>query len=105
VEEVPRLHTPLFVFDEQQALAGEHEEALLRVLAVIHRHRLTGREHRDVDPDLPERGLALEACEGAHLSVEPTRIARVEHEPAFAFGDEAGVEAFECSFGHSHSGR
>lgn len=42
VEEVPRRQEPLLALDEQQALAGEHQEALLVPFAVIEAQRLSG---------------------------------------------------------------
>jgi hypothetical protein len=61
VHEVPLLRRPLFAFDEQDAFAVEHQEVLLRVLAVVHAVRLPGHQHLDVDPEVGEGGIvALE---------------------------------------------
>jgi hypothetical protein len=88
VEEVPRLQLALLSFDEEQAGAGEHQEAFLRVLAVVEAHRLTGLEDVEVDPELPKRPLALEvAVEPERPGVVPPALARVDHEPAVAVGD------------------
>ena len=50
VHEVPGAQLPLLALDEQQALAGEHEEALLRPLAVVEAERLARLEHVQVQP-------------------------------------------------------
>jgi hypothetical protein len=92
VHEVPLAQRSLFSFDDQQRLAGQHEEILLIVLAVVHRHRLAGRENSQVDPELGEVGLAVEPLEfagvAAALAVDPRRLASVQDEPALAFRDE-----------------
>ena len=105
MDEVPRLERPLLALDQQQALALEDEEVLLLVLAVVHARRLAGLKDADVDPELRELRLrALEARERAEVAVEPARLLRVQHEPAFASRDEAAVTALEGSLGnHSRS--
>ena len=54
MHEVPRLQPPLLALDEQQALAREHEEVLLVVLAVVHAARLPGLQHGQRVADLRE---------------------------------------------------
>ena len=44
----------LLSFDQEQALTGEHEEVLLRVLAVVHRARLARAQDAETDADLVE---------------------------------------------------
>src|SRR4051812_11683352 len=92
VHEVPLPQRTLFSFDDQQRLAGQHEEILLIVLAVVHRHWLGGPENSQVDPELREVGLAVEPLEfagvAAALAVDPRRLASVEDEPALALRDE-----------------
>ena len=59
-------HAPepaLLLLDDQQALAGDDEEALLRVLAVIHPHRLARCEDADVETELREPPLAFEVAD------------------------------------------
>src|SRR5262249_17384414 len=46
---VPGPEQPLFALDDQNRLAGEHEEALLRAFAVVVARRLARLEHADVD--------------------------------------------------------
>ena len=85
VEVVPLLERPLLVLDDQQALAREHEEALLRVLGVIERVRVTGPEDADPDADVRERMVArLERIRRASLLLVPhrERVGEVEDEPA-----------------------
>src|SRR5512142_2752438 len=55
VNEVPRPQGNLLILDEEKALAGEDEEALLVPLPVIEAHRLAGQEPVEIDPDLAER--------------------------------------------------
>src|SRR6266550_5591643 len=57
VDEVPRLQVPLLAFDDDQALAGEHEEVLLVRLAVVAAARLSRLEDGDRVPELRERRL------------------------------------------------
>ena len=85
VHEVPRFQRSLLAFDDQQALAGEDEEVLLRVLAVVHAVRLPWAEDADADPDLVEADLvALELRVGIELAREPACVAHVQDEPALA---------------------
>jgi hypothetical protein len=52
VEESQRLSGR--ALNDECAFAGEDEEVLLRVLAVVHRHRLAGLEDVEVDAELRE---------------------------------------------------
>jgi hypothetical protein len=54
VHEVPRLKRPLLALDEQQALAGEHEETLLVGLRVIKPAWLSGLDHLEREADIGE---------------------------------------------------
>src|SRR6478672_10342961 len=56
VHEVPRPEGPLLTLDEQQALAGKHEEILLIRLAVVHRRRLTGLDHAEPEAEVRKPG-------------------------------------------------
>ena len=90
VDEVPGDEPALLLLDDQRALAGDDEEAFLRVLAVVHAEGLARLENVDVDPELWETPLALEvAVEAERALVAPARLARVDHEPAFDVDDEA----------------
>jgi hypothetical protein len=60
VHEIPLPQRPLLPLDDQERLAGEHEEVLLVDLPVVHPHQLAGAEHEQVDPNLGEVHLALE---------------------------------------------
>src|SRR5207249_9181606 len=90
----PPSQPPLFALDDEQRLAGEHEEVLLVVFPVVHRHRFAGPEQGEVDPELEEVGRACEARslelaeDAAALTLPPLRLARVEDEPALALRDE-----------------
>src|SRR5690348_16123978 len=64
VDEVPAAERPLLSLHDQQRLSGDDEEVLLIGLPVVHRHRLTGCERDDVDPELRELRLALEDAVG-----------------------------------------
>ena len=65
VEEVPRAERPFPALDEQEALAREHEEALLGPLPVVEADRLARLQDTDVDPELAEGALALEVADSA----------------------------------------
>src|SRR3712207_8783479 len=54
VDEVPRSQRALLALDDQERLAGEHEEVLLLGLPVVHAQRLARPEHEQVDADLRE---------------------------------------------------
>jgi hypothetical protein len=101
VHEVPGTERSLFAFDEQDALAGEHEEVLLRILAVVHGARLAGSQDADADADLVEpRVLRLEGCvEAAAVGLEPGHLAGVEDEPPRPGGADAVRYALERSLG------
>src|SRR5882672_4481915 len=89
MEEIPGRQPALLPFDDQQALTGQHEKALLGVLPVVHAGRLAGLENADVDPQLRESALAVEGAVGTERAfVAPTRLASVHDEPPFAVDNE-----------------
>ena len=108
MEEVPRPHRPLLTFDDRQRLAGEDEEVLLVGLPVVHRHRLAGLQHADVDPELREVGLAAEVvafelgADAAALPFHPGRFARVQDEPALPLRNEPVRRLLERRLGNRH---
>ena len=69
---------PLLALDDRQALAGQHEEVLLVVLAVVHPAGLAGLEHGERVADLAERhGVVLEdARVGRAARWSPTSASR-----------------------------
>ena len=93
MDEVPLPQRALVALDDRKRLAGEHEEVLLVVLPVVHRHRLAGPENGEVDPELLEIGCALEpralelAEDAAALALPPLRLAGVDDEPALPLRD------------------
>jgi hypothetical protein len=90
VEVVPLLQRALLALDDQQALAAENEEALLRVLGVVEALRLAGLEHVQAQAELGEGVVPLEAADRAvPVGVLPVRLACVQDEPAFALRHEA----------------
>jgi hypothetical protein len=95
VHEVPCLQRSLFALDDEQALAREDEEVLLRVLGVVHGARLARSQDTDADPDLGEaRLLGVEHREViATVAVEPACVADVHDEPPFGDGFQAMVGA------------
>jgi hypothetical protein len=104
VHEVPLLQPPLLALDQKQALAGEDEEVLLLVLAVIHARGLPRLEDADVETDLLEaRVRALEARVGAEVTVLPDGLLRVQDEPALPLRADPGVGAVVLRLGH-HAG-
>src|SRR4051812_14849276 len=54
VHEAPRAQEPLLALDQQEALARQDEEVLLRVLPVVEPVRLARMKDADADPDLLE---------------------------------------------------
>src|SRR5262249_32720505 len=85
VREVPGAQAPLLTLDDQQRLAGEHEEVLLVGLPVVHAHRLAGLEDVEVEAELRKGLPLLEVGElAAAGAVAPARLARVQDEPAVA---------------------
>ncbi|MBA3567070.1 MAG: hypothetical protein H0W31_09505 [Actinobacteria bacterium] len=83
---VPRAQAPLLAFDQKQAFAGEHQEVLLGIFAVVHRARLAGAQDAETEAELRESRIrALEGrVETETVGLEPLRVARIEHEPAFS---------------------
>ena len=91
VDEVPRAQPSFLALDQQETFAAEDEEVLLVVLAVVHAGRLAGHQDADVDPELWEAHVSLEAGVGAEVPIVPGGVLRVQHEPALALGHEPGV--------------
>jgi hypothetical protein len=106
MHEVPRLQTAFLAFDEQDALAVEHEEVLLRVLAVVHAVRLTRVQHLDVDPELRKARVVvtLERHRRAECGVvPPAGLAGVDDEPAVAARNESALGLLQLRFfGHAY---
>jgi hypothetical protein len=104
VHEVPRPQSPLLPLDEQQALAGEDEEVLLHLLAVVHAVRLARVQDDQADRDLGEGALAgLEPAFLAELVVvPPARIGRVDDEPAVGLRLQAARRLAHAGLGDGH---
>ena len=104
VDEVPGLQAAFLALDQENALAGDDEEALLAALAVVHAF-LAGAD--DLDPEAELRPLLLPLEVGvlpALLAAHPRRIARVQHEPAVAVDDQARVDLLQLRLGNAHRG-
>ena len=98
MHEVPRLQTPLLPLHDQQALTGEDEEILLRILGVVHAIRLAGPQDPDVDADLLEpREFAVEQGVEAEVALEPAQVPGIDHEPPFAGHPRAAAGVLEGS--------
>ena len=83
MEVVPLLEPPLLALDDQQALAREDEEALLVILAVVHRHRLPRPDDAEIEAELVEVHATLEVAVHTELAaVEPLHVTDVPDEPA-----------------------
>ena len=108
---VPSSELPLLVFHLEQALAGEHEEALLIRLGVIEPARLPGLEHLDRDAELGKavRGQIGTLTKHGHATLEdapgskrivrqPGGVAEVDHEPAVADRRKARTHVLESRF-------
>jgi hypothetical protein len=82
---------PFLTFDEEQALAGEHEEVFLCLLGVVEPVRLAGEQHGDPNPELGELGVArLEhATRAEDVVIEPRRVAHVHDEPSLGSRGQA----------------
>ena len=93
MDEVPRPEKALLAFDEQEAVAGEDEEVLLGVLAVVHAVRLTRPEDPDAEAEFLEAVIGvLEAAVAAEDGVfVPAGSARVDDEATTTFGDKTRV--------------
>src|SRR5262249_27815749 len=76
VDEVPRAERPLLALDHERALAGQDEEVLLLVLAVVHGHRHPGLEDVQVDAELLELRLVLEGAVETEFVLVPASVAR-----------------------------
>ncbi len=100
VEEVPRTQTSLLALHEEQALAGEHEEVLLGLLAVVQPVGLSGPKDGNANSELRELGVGrLELAAGAEVvMVEPPGVAHVHDEPALGLRCEAGPVFLEARF-------
>jgi hypothetical protein len=82
VDEIPLAERSFLSLYDRKGLAGDHQEVLLIGLPVVHRHRLAGRQHLDVDPELREvRLVVLESLELAEetatVALVPRSVARV----------------------------
>jgi hypothetical protein len=110
VDEVPLLEPSLLTLDEQDALAGEHEEVLLLRLPVVEAVRLAGWQDVDPDADLCELGRrslerALRAG-GAQLSAfrgQPFGVGDVDDEPARSGRRQPRTAVLERRLGHAAS--
>ena len=78
---VPLPQRPLFAFDDQQRLAREDEKALLVGLPVVHRHRLAGTEHEEIDADLRIVVGNELRNEATPRALPPLQLAEVADEP------------------------
>src|SRR5690242_4311999 len=90
VEVVARGEPAFLALHDQQARPREHEEPLLRVLAVVARVELPRFEHAHVDAELAEAVVGrLGGAGDAHPRVAPgDDVREVDDEPALAGGSE-----------------
>ena len=98
VHEVPLPQRSLLALDDEERLTGEHEEVLLVGLPMVHPDRLTRPKDEQVDPDLPEIGLALlvsltgeRQALAAFRAMAPAPFTRVQDEPSAADGREPHI--------------
>ena len=76
VEIVPLAKRHFLTLDDQQALAAQDEESLLVALAVIHRHRLTRSQDRQIDAETVEPlSVLVELASRAKLVLLPSQLA------------------------------
>ena len=107
VQEVPGLQLALLALDDREAAAREHEEALLGVLAVVHAGRFARLQHAEVEADLGEARIALEAQVGAAeaRAVLPPGAALAAVRVLRERGDVGASEAvvvFDCGIGQKY---
>ena len=101
VEEVPRGELPLLVLDDERALAGQHEECLLGVLAVVHPDPLARPEDVEVDAEVREPPLPLEVAVGAQRAhLAPSGVPRVDDEPSLPVDDGPVLRVAHRRLGH-----
>jgi hypothetical protein len=101
VDEIPCAEPPLLAFDQQQALAREHEEVLLCILSVVHPVRLARTENAEADPYLGEaKLLGFESPVEPELALEPARVPGVQDEPPLAHRTEAVLYPVERGLGN-----
>ncbi len=99
MDEVPGLQAALLTFDHEHALAGDDEEVLLAGLAVV-QAALTGGDDLDAEAELRPLLPPFEVgVLPALLASDPGGVARVEHEPALALGNEPGSVFFSSASG------
>ena len=91
MEVVPLPHAPLLPLDDRDALALQDEEALLRVLRVVHAVRLARVQDVHAEAEVGRgRGRRLERAEDAvALGRLPRDLGEVEDPPAGVGGDPA----------------
>ena len=95
----------LLPVEDEDALPGHDEEILLIRLAVVHAVRLAGLEHGDAEAYLGELRLPLEHGSLAERVVSPPEdVARVDHEPAVALGQEPHLGLLRLGFGNAGHG-
>jgi hypothetical protein len=102
MHEVPRPQTALHPLDDQKALAGEHEEVLLVVLAVVHPVGLARLQHRNRVADLRKRRrLALEDARRAEVVAgHPRSVAQVDRKPPLGRGGGSVFSSLQPSLIH-----
>ncbi len=77
------LQAPLLVLDHEHALAGDHEEVLLRPLAVVHAGRLARLNDDELEAELLELGVTFEVRPPTvALASPPGHVAGVDDERA-----------------------
>src|SRR5581483_158353 len=100
---VPGCEAPLLALDEEEALACEDEEVLLRLLRMVEGGGLPGREHLQRHAELREHAPAVErarvafedAASSERVVLEPDRLADGDDEPAVGDRCEPGVDPLE----------
>src|SRR5512133_263048 len=106
VDEIPLPQRVLLALGDEQRLTLDDEEVLLVGLPVVHRHRVAGVEHEDVDADLLELRFPVEAHDAAsRAAVVPDDVAGIDDEPALARRDEAVLRLFQPGLGNHRAHR
>ncbi len=88
VHEIPRLQRTLLAVDQHQGLSLQHQEVLLRLLAMVAAVGLAGLQHGQADAGLRKPAILFQDAALAERRVgRPLAVLDVDHEPAVPFLD------------------
>ena len=95
----------LFAFEDEDALARDHEEVLLIRFAVVHAVRLARWSTSTWKPTSGNSASpSSTAVSTERVASPPEDVARVDHEPALALGQEPRLGLLQLGFGNAGHG-